>query len=422
MKSNPQFVAAFAVLILTSFLICCGDSKDQEPATDPGTAAKATMDDGKTGLAPKPIDKRIKDAIDVGIKFVQQYQDPATGYVGFSPADKEKTRHPGIAAMTALAYMNSPRHYTVADDGPWVRNILKWLVSLQKDDGSIFERTSANYVTSLALAALVKGGPKRYADAIEKARDFIVRLQAREDTGYQPNDRFYGGVGYGSDLRPDLSNAQFAIEAVKAADLPADHPFYTRAVKFLERSQNWSETNDQVWKDKDGQVVKPGNDGGAIYRPGESKAGVEIAPDGSRSFKSYGSMSYALLKSYLFCGLKKQDPRVKAVVRWCQSHFNVDKHPGFAAGKSGNGEYQGLYYYYLSMAKCLRVYGDLEFEGPAGVKVNWPLTLAEKILTTQKSDGSWSNDKSGRWEEASELLCTLYALATLEECLAAIQS
>ena len=114
--------------------------------------------------------------------------------------------------MAALAYMESHRAYGL-DDGPWVRNILDWLVSLQKPDGSIFEKGNANYVTSLALSALVAINDARYAPAIEKARDFVVRLQAREDTGYRPSDKFYGGIGYGGDLRPDLSNAQFAIEA-----------------------------------------------------------------------------------------------------------------------------------------------------------------------------------------------------------------
>ncbi len=408
-----------AGLLLALFaLAACGD--DAAPTTA-GNAEKNGP--AAANQEPKaPLKDRAKEAVDAGIRFLKPYHDLKSGQVGFSPADPTGSRHPGFAAMAAIAYMESPRRYNSRDDGPIVRNVLDWLVSLQKPDGSIYERDSANYVTSVALTALVLSGDDRYADAISKARDFLVRLQAREDTGYQPGDRFYGGIGYGGDLRPDLSNAQFAIEAVRRAGLPEDHAFYQRALKFLERCQNWSETNDQVWKDEDGNEIRPGNDGGAIYLPGESKAGVEVQPDGRRVLRSYGSMSYALLKSYLFCGLDRNDPRVKAVVAWCQRNFDLDRHPGFPTGKGGNESYQGLYYYYLSMAKCLRVYGDLEFETGGGTRVNWAEAMIEKLLALQREDGGWVNDRNGRWQEGSEALCTLYALQAIEECLAALKS
>ncbi len=408
----------FVVFFLTVCLVSCGDSEGE--TTSSTSPAKVTGNTtSKVANVSDPLKKRMKDAIDRGIKVVGQYHDLKSGMVGYSPVDVKKTRHPGFAAMAALVYMQSPRKYNMTD-GALVRNILDWLVSLQKPDGSIFEKGQANYVTSLSLSALVEVNDDRYKPAILKARDFIVRLQAREDSGFRPTDRFYGGVGYGGDQRPDLSNAQFAIEAVRKAGLPKDDLFYQRAIAFLERTQNWSETNDQVWKTEKGEEVRPGNDGGAIYFPGETKAGITVHPDGTRTFNSYGSMSYALLRSYLFCGLKKSDPRVKAVARWCHQNFDIDGHPGFKPGKDGTGKYQGLYYYYFSMAKCLRVYGQLEIETQDGVKVNWAESLAEKLLRLQKTDGSWVNDKNARWEEASELLCTLYALRALEECWAAL--
>lgn len=415
MKNSLKIVT---MLALFAALYACGDQA--------GKTAETSKENAKTtDLAAKdlpkeaPLKKRIEKAIDRGIKVLAQYHDFKTGMVGYSPADITKTRHPGFAAMAAMVYMQSHRKYTL-DDGPHVRGILDWLVSLQKPDGSIFERDNANYVTSLSLSALVEVDDERYAKAIEKARDYVVRLQAREETGFKPSDKFFGGVGYGGDMRPDLSNAQFAIEAVKKAKLPMDHPFYRRAIAFLQRTQNWSETNDQVWKDKDGNEVRPGNDGGAIYFPGETKAGLTVHPDGRRTFNSYGSMSYALLRSYLFCGLDRNDPRVKAVAGWCHKNFGVQTHPGFQPGKDGTGKYQGLYYYYFSMAKCLHVYDQIEFETGDGVKVNWAETLSERLLQLQSDEGFWINDKNARWEEASELLCTLYALRALEQCYATL--
>ena len=203
---------------------------------------------------------------------------------------------------------------------------------------------------------------------------------------------------------------------MREAGLPPDHPFYVAAVKFLERCQNWSETNDQVWKDEEGNEVRPGNDGGAIYLPGESKAGIEVLPDGTRVFRSYGSMSYALLKSYIFCNLDRNDPRVKAVARWCASHFELDRHPGFVLGKNGNEPWSGLYYYYYSMARALGAFGQRSLEADDGTKHEWPVELAEKLISLQAPDGSWVNERNGRWQEGSTVLCTAYAVLALEEC------
>ena len=412
---------SFLVLTLSLgmlFLATCGKQEPEisAPASGAGAARPADQDAGKPPAA------RAASAIDRAIQFLQPYHDKKSGKVGFSPQDPVGSGHPAFSAMAALCYVNSPRRYDVEKDGPIVRNILQWLVSLQNADGSIYDESNANYVTSLALRAFVAAGDPRYQDVIVRARDFLVGLQAREDTGYQPSDRFYGGIGYGSSIRPDLSNAHFAIQAVKDAGLPEDHPFYQRAQRFLERCQNWSETNDLVVKDEDGNEIRPGNDGGGYYAPGESKIGVEVQADGTRVLKSYGSMSYALLKSYVFCGVKKQDPRVKAVVSWCQNHFDLDRHPGFPTDGDGKAAYQGLYYYYLTMAMCLRAYGETEFDLPDGTKVNWAEAMIEKILGLQQADGGWVNEKNGRWQEGSEALCTLYAVMALEECLAALAS
>ena len=39
-------------------------------------------------------------------------------------------------------------------------------------------------------------------------------------------------------------------------------------------------------------------------------------------------MSYALLKSYLFCKLKPTDPRVQAVIEWLSKNYRLDYNPG----------------------------------------------------------------------------------------------
>src|SRR5437773_7160188 len=50
---------------------------------------------------------------------------------------------------------------------------------------------------------------------------------------------------------------------------------------------------------------------------------------------SYGSMSYAGLKSFIYANLKKDDPRVVAAVNWLKRNYSVDENPALGA--------QGLY-------------------------------------------------------------------------------
>ena len=71
-----------------------------------------------------------------------------------------------------------------------------------------------------------------------------MSLQADEGEGYSSDHPYYGGIGYGGDERPDLSNLQMALEALSASGLEEGHAAYARAIAFLERCQNRSESND----------------------------------------------------------------------------------------------------------------------------------------------------------------------------------
>src|SRR5262245_46610833 len=164
----------------------------------------------------------------------------------------------------------------------------------------------ATYNTSVAILALTATGNPKYRPVIDRAVEYLRVVQSDEGEKYQPSDRFYGGVSYGDNERVDLSNTQFAIEAAVTGGMKEDDPFYKKATTFLQRCQNRSESNDAS-----GDGVVPGNDGGGFYSPAtgdhEAKAGFVTLSDGKKVRRSYGSMSYALLKSYLFCKLKPTD-------------------------------------------------------------------------------------------------------------------
>jgi squalene-hopene/tetraprenyl-beta-curcumene cyclase len=320
-------------------------------------------------------------------------------------------RDAGITAMVlgGLLSVPEPRPPEVQKAA---QTALDWLLSLQHEDGSIHEGQLANYVTSACVQALAKSGRPQDLAAIARARDFLKALQADEAEGYSPGDRFYGGVGYGDDEKPDLSNMQHALEALRTAGVATSDPVYQKAIVFLQRCQNRSESNDLVLV-RDGKTFTSGNDGGAIYAPADSKAGFVELPDGKRVPRSYGSMSYALLKCYLFAGLSKDDQRVQAVWKWVRENYTLDVNPGFQASDDPAASYQGLFYYFNTMAKALDLLGEERITDAAGEIHEWRAELSGRLLAMQRQDGSWINANAARWFEGNPVLATSYALLAL---------
>jgi squalene-hopene/tetraprenyl-beta-curcumene cyclase len=317
----------------------------------------------------------------------------------------------GFTAMAigALECVPEPRAkdmQTAIDAG------LKWLVSLQKPDGAIHDGELANYVTSAAILALVRSGRAEYKPVIEKAQGFLIALQADEADGYSPDNPYYGGNSYGDEQRPDLSNVQSALEALAASGLDKGNVAYKRALKFLERCQNRSESNDIKIVDGD-KVIVSGNDGGSAYAPGDSKAGfVEV--NGKKVPRSYGSMTYALLKCYVICGLPKDDPRMKACWEWLRKNYSLDVNPGFEASTDPTAPFQGLFYYLHTMAKALNLYGEENVIDAQGKSNPWRKQLCGRLVSMQRKDGSWINENSARWWEGNPLLSTCYAILALD--------
>ena len=252
---------------------------------------------------------------------------------------------------------------------------------------------------------------------IEKARAFLTQLQADEGEGYSEGDLYYGGIGYGGDERPDLSNLQMALEALAASGTEKGDPAFQRALQFLERTQNRSESND-VRLERGGDVIVPGDDGGAGYAPGDSKAGFATLPDGTKVPRSYGSMTYALLKGFLLAGLPKDDPRMQAAWEWIQANYTLDVNPGFEHSADPTAGYQGLFYYFLAMARALDLYGQDVIADADGAKHDWRAELSGRLAAMQRrDDGSWVNENSPRWWEGNPVLATSYALLALESAL-----
>lgn len=286
---------------------------------------------------------------------------------------------------------------------PVVGRGLQFILSNLREDGGIYAEKSIhrNYETALAVVALSDASNGKYQNEIAAADKFLRRLQWDEGEKKEKDDMSYGGAGYGSHTRPDLSNTSFMIDALKAAGAEAGDPDLEKALAFVTRCQNHeSATNKTAF------ATSGPKDGGFFYTAaagGESKAGqLESSPNGLRS---YGSMTYAGLKSLLYAGVKKDDSRVKAAISYLQKHYDLESNPGMGA--------EGLYYYYHLFAKALRAVGEPTFKSEDGTQHDWRVELIDELASRQLDNGSWLNQGSDRWMEGDPNLVTAYALLAL---------
>jgi squalene-hopene/tetraprenyl-beta-curcumene cyclase len=259
-----------------------------------------------------------------------------------------------------------------------------------------------NYVTSVNVMALVAAKREaKYKPVIKNAAEFLKKLQWDDSEGKSDKDDYYGGAGYDSKSRPDLSNTQFFLDALHGSGISADDPALKKAVVFVSRCQNLkSEHNDQAWA---GKI----NDGSFIYSAaGGGSTKTSDAPDAPLT--GYGSMTYAGVKSMIYAGISKDDPRMKAALQWLRKNYTTDANPGMPPQLAG----RGLYYYYHTMAKTLSLLGEDEFTDDKGVKHNWRQDLLNALAKRQRPDGSWVNE-TDRWLEGDPNIVTGYALMAL---------
>jgi squalene-hopene/tetraprenyl-beta-curcumene cyclase len=353
--------------------------------------------------AQEPAAGTAKDwdaMVDKALAYLKKSQDENGGW--------SEKRSPGITGVILTGILETGK---VGPDDEMPSKALKYIESLVNPQaghiaGKDPKPQLQNYVTSVNVMALQAAKSDKYKAVVADAAKFLKQLQWDEGEGKNPDNDFYGGAGYDSKSRPDLSNTQFFLDALKAAGVPPDDPAYKKALIFVSRCQNLkSEYNDQPWA---GKI----NDGSFIYSPaagGQTKVQDKPNPDGG--LPGYGSMTYAGIKSMIYCGVSKDDPRMKKALDWIKANYSVDMNPGMPKLIAE----RGLYYYYHTMAKCLDLLGVDTLEDVKGVKHDWRAEITEALAKRQKPDGSWVNE-ADQWMEGDPHLVTGYALMALAHC------
>lgn len=370
-----KFVQGLLVFLVLSLPMQPISAQNAEPKVDLSLA--------------KEIDHSIKE----GLKWLYDQQED----------DGSWQHYPAITALVLSSYLRA--HPSISINEPVIENGFAFLKSCVKPDGSIYLEDMPNYNTAICLTAFKDANFQDYDEIIKNAEDYLMGLQIDESDDASPDSLYYGGVGYGGDERPDLSNLQWAIESMAMDDMKNVDPerkltdeeilrmekkklFYDKALVFLAKCQNLQNVNPEDYA---------ANDGGFMYEPGRSKAGGTA---------SYGSMTYAGLKSMIYADVDKNDERVKAAYNWIRGNYSVETTPYM-----GN---QGLYYYYQTMAKSLDAFGSPTITGADGTTHDWRSDLANQMIKIQKPEGFWINE-NGRWWENNPVLVTAYSILALEE-------
>ena len=388
----------FAVLgLMASVLVSLGQGS---------TSVVLHTTQGAPGPVSLSLSNEAKAAIDRGITWLLAQQDK-DGH--WSNAD-----FPALTALPLWALVKGGCTNTAAVD-----KAVQYILSCVHSDGSIWREPQvaqkggglANYNTAICMVALNLVGDPKLVPVVQKARSFVAATQ------HIGGDVYNGGMGYDPKTgKPyaDLSNSYIAYEAMrltqnvedlrKSGDKKADLD-WKAAQDFISRVQNMPNTNDPQRA-----TIPASEKGGFAYKPDSSQAGTITNEQGEVRLRSYGSMTYAGLLSFIYADVNKEDPRVQCAFDWATRNWSLKENPGMGA--------DGLYYFYNVLSKALSAFGQNQLAVKGGEQVNWRSDLVKQIVTLQKiepktGNGYWVND-AGRWWEADPVLATSYSLIALE--------
>jgi squalene-hopene/tetraprenyl-beta-curcumene cyclase len=340
----------------------------------------------------------VQRAIEKGNDFLKSSQN-SNGW--WSTPD-----HPSVTALALSAMMGEPN--ARLKNSPEVKKGYAFVLSSVQPDGGIYVTNLANYNTSICMMGLLAARDSKYDSALRKARSFVAGGQADLGERGRMDTPWDGGVGYSHDAgRSDMNNTLTALEALYySKHLVADTETagkdlnWAAAIQFLQNCQNLPGINKQDWVSTDAR-----DRGGFVYDPDSSKAGGVTNASGKVALRSYGSISYAGLLSYIYADVKKSDPRVQAVLDWLRLNFSLQENPGMGQ--------QGYYYYLHLMTKALHAAQVDELQLKDGRPIDWRREVAMRLINYQKADGSWQNE-TGRWWEKDPNLVTAYSVMALE--------
>jgi hypothetical protein len=234
-----------------------------------------------------------------------------------------------------------------------------------------------NYATSLAVATILKSGRPGWESTIATMVAQLRAQQFTEANGWKPADAPFGGWGMGGPIHHppdaghvDLSMTRCVLEALRASGIPTSDPLMTKAIVYLERSQN--------------------ADGGFYFSTVNLETNKAGETDGQ--LKSYGSATADGLLALRAIGIPESDARIAKAVKWLEEQHQPDRVPGFDPGPR-EAWALGLRFYYADVIS--RAMPSLPVQ-----------------LLPQNDDGSFRNSNT-MVKEDDPLIASAFAVSTL---------
>ena len=335
-------------------------------------AAVTTGAAATTGCSPRRGNKSLRDAAQY--LWSQQAEDG-----GFHSATYGLLRSgQSLTPFVLVALLGVPERES-SPPREAVKRALAFIKANTNADGYVGMMDDAaadypNYATALAVCAMVKAQSTGYEKVIEPMVAQLRAQQFSEASGWTSQDAPYGGWGMGGSIhRPpeaghvDLSMTRHVLEALQLSGVPPSDPAITRAVIYLQRSQN--------------------PDGGFYFSPVNPE--INKAGESGGRFASYGTATADGVLALRAAGVLDQDSRIAKAIAWLKDHHQPDRAPGFDEG-TGQPWGSGLRFYYAHAIS--RVLPNLPVE-----------------LPPQSGDGSFRN-LVNLVKEDDPLIATAFAL------------
>ena len=324
-----------------------------------------------TAAAQAPAARDATLAEQRGLAFLASRQDAGGAWLPRSG--------PAMTALVAKALLQAGQ--SSAD--PAVHRALAFIDRTAQPDHGFYLDSNPTYNTAIVLSTLALLPDNTYRERIAAGRQFLQSAAA--PAAASPTNSWYA---------PDQSNDGSAAPAIPLAYTvgdPADAAGWT--IEALHAAG--TPPGDPLLRQSLQHAAAPFNPD-----PNERAAGAVLP--------NYGSLTYAGLKSMLYAGLTRDDPRVQLAVRWIRQNYTLDSNPADAAGR-------GQFYYYHTFAKALRTYGESPFTDSRGVRHDWRAELRARLTALQSPDGSWVNQKTGDYLENDPVVVTTYSVLALQE-------
>ncbi len=277
---------------------------------------------------------------------------------------------PSVTSFAVLTMLN----WGYDESDPIVSKGINYVLSRINSNGSVHNVSERyTYYTSIAILPLAATHNTSYQDELTKMRTWILNSQWDESSYYasiNTSNSYYGGWGYGNNTRPDLSNTQWALMGLKAADkelgLDGGTTYDKCANYFLARCRN--------------------TDGGSYYIPG---GGASIH-----------TMTAASVWSYALCG-RGAGAETLGGIQWLTNHYSLTNNDGWG--------WWSEYYYKVTLSKAL----TMTHKTMLGSH-DWFAELSQKLMDEQYETGNWPDTGMPANGEIGSAMSTCWAIMALQ--------